>query len=443
MSTSNALFAPRPMESVPAELLIMIFEYLNLDARPTTIDSDIVRLGHVCRRWRAVTHALPAWWACFRVIVTRRSSHRSLAALDFWLQRSKGEMLDVRMERVLAYSETDHPSNPVYAYGTRPWAAEMLKVLLTHSARWRDMTFAIPMDKFDPFFRYNNERRNLPNIRTFIVYGPGLPMPSDSYFHPRHFLLAFDLSRVTSLSLKPGYQQELSLLELVDTLRTCAQLERVSLDVQTNIWEPEVHHIKGAIQMLKLRELSIVLHNFGTTWGYTLRLFQEALGTIKAPLLESVRLEWKSNSWPIVTTVQAIREFLARAPKIRTLHLVDFSVDDGTILTLLGATPALEVLEITASKSDPVWKNPTHDRIFTSTFFEALQHRRKSLWGRSSDFKLVPNLQRCSIKALGHAWDCADMQQFVADRELKEFVYRNHSPGMFICRCVDLNHTDM
>lgn len=95
-SEGNALF--RLFGSLPNEILCMIFQAVVDESNPAyyTPNPWLLRITHVCQRWRDVALHTPALWIYIRI--DAQPAHCNTAVWELWLARSKRLSIHVSIE---------------------------------------------------------------------------------------------------------------------------------------------------------------------------------------------------------------------------------------------------------------------------------------------------------------------------------------------------------
>jgi hypothetical protein len=153
-----------PVLTLPNEITTEIFLHF-LPARPIPIGRlSPLFLCQICRKWREVALSTPSMWSAIHLNLD--NTHRyaqQLRLLQTWLERSKGYLLSVALDR----------SQGNYDDMTR--TTQFIEAILPHSARWADMMFVLPAEEL-PLIR-----GDMPCLRR-LVFGP--PYPSDNEVTP-------------------------------------------------------------------------------------------------------------------------------------------------------------------------------------------------------------------------------------------------------------------
>lgn len=156
----NSIPSASPLDSIPNELLSLIFEHGYFEAEQT---DDIFKsyTARVSRRWRNVTLSTPSLWSVLQL--SAGNIGQRLISLPIYLERSMDHPLDIRLNCFWTQETNEH----------------LMGLLMPHSKRWRSLS--IIAHNTDIFGHIQNTP--VPLLRSLKI----------SYFAPERELTMFSL----------------------------------------------------------------------------------------------------------------------------------------------------------------------------------------------------------------------------------------------------------
>ena len=189
-----------PINDLPSELLILIFQFYTLNEPSAqlgagiTSSSKAISLGRVCRLWRSVTLRVPELWSNI-VIASTNGFRKYRKALSLHLEHLKGSLVSLRLGMVILGSnqlsreiETlllllSNYSSQFRAIHVPIMFGEMWDMLKIHTApsncAIESLSFCLPLEELQlSQLARTLHRSNLSHLRHFTL--PGfVQMPGD------------------------------------------------------------------------------------------------------------------------------------------------------------------------------------------------------------------------------------------------------------------------
>ena len=317
-SRATPLSIPVPVESLPDELLLDIFEYAqHSNSRGKCVLPTEVLISHVSRRWRQLAVDNPKLWTQL-VVTSQMPSDR----ISTYLARSGQCLLDISFEllsRVLASTRTN---------------LSIMDTLMHHAERWRTFVF-------------NGKITNL------IIVHPHSPAPHLESFRIRSLgaapgglkpavtmttmwsWLSIALANLTTIEVcVPYWQTKTSFTDFRRVMSASPSLRHLALRGCLIEMEPGFTH--PVIDIPSLRSLSIG-HGSGTQMPHMLEL-------LSTPSLEFLELmDFDVTEWNIFRRV--VKDKTSEYSSLRSLRLLDVDVEELDVW-LMDATPMITHLMV-------------------------------------------------------------------------------------------------
>ncbi|KAJ7079505.1 hypothetical protein C8R43DRAFT_1083210 [Mycena crocata] len=126
-----------PVLTLPNEIISEIFLQSLSPSDSLSGPTSPIFLGHICRKWRAITLSTPTLWTVIRLDVDTTTKHeKQLRLLDIWLARSR--------DCPLSISITEYCHCPI----SESFASRFLAAIIPHSRRWRSVSLHILFSAF-------------------------------------------------------------------------------------------------------------------------------------------------------------------------------------------------------------------------------------------------------------------------------------------------------
>ncbi|KAG7445978.1 uncharacterized protein BT62DRAFT_146033 [Guyanagaster necrorhizus] len=367
----------RQVTRLPAELIITIFFHCLPDKSYPSLHKDVapLLLAHVCRSWRALALSVSRLWSFFEIDFHNGYAAPRLEALEFWLKLSKEQPLSFDV----IYDPPTHTTSRVF----QPRSITVVKALLCHSSRWRDVRFVTPGASLVPLFTDPPLASGLHSLETLTLDMRGV--------WPSHGValcsLGIQWSRLSELHVRLDCKaEELPTLdEIFDILSEGENLMACSFNA-TCTFTPKADPTR--VSMTKLQRLNLSLR---ATSGSE-PCFAYFLDSLSMVALRALRIECMDDlngrNW------NGCRSILSclRSAVIRELQLYYLPLSTADVTNILDATPELERLNLKFDLGDRD-EDPVNDVLFRHILLsKALRALDIECHGRKLNCKVVMDI---------------------------------------------------
>ncbi|RDB30836.1 hypothetical protein Hypma_005823 [Hypsizygus marmoreus] len=387
-----------------------------------------LRLGHICKAWRAFVLSTPALWSSIQVEfpqdIGEDKALRLSAILTMWMERSGEDDLKIQitMYPTLSVGIDDPPQS--CSLGIQVVFAP----LVANCHRWRDIHVNTTFLALKCLVGNNPSMSALfaPRLASFALDGDesgsedfddGTVVPAQSIikFSAAPCLRKVTLSEIGLLAadtsafpwqgvedlILSGIFHDLSFDECATVLRQCLALKHCSLSTSlTTRIDCSLDHTVQPIILHSLESLDVTEHSppdegKKEIYGYIVCMDLQEL-TLRYVLRDYLEIHTHTSYW----IRDSIMAFLDMSPRLTKLHLWSLPLDEACLIEVLNAIPCLTHLTVIS------WR-PVHS-VGNHVLHEL------SLKSSLGDFVLVKDLAYLRLES--HACSEAFVIAFIASR---------------------------